>query len=270
MRVIDGAHRLRVALDRGDERIKVRFFDGPERDAFVLAVQVNTVHGLPLTKDDRSAAALKILTTHPHWSDRTVAVKVGLAHKTIGALRRRCLSGEQNQLDARIGRDGRMRPLDQVARRGLAEDFIKRNPDASLRTIARAVGISPETARSVRNELRSGSARAVEDEAGRDVGTSLRSPDEGLIVRQLRSDPAIRFTESGRALLRLLDAGAVDPGSWRQLVENVPVHWLSTLVELTRRRAEKWQGFSEWIACQAEKQDDVEASFSCSASERTS
>lgn len=40
MRVIDGAHRLKVARDRGDERIKVRFFDGSERDAFVLAVHV--------------------------------------------------------------------------------------------------------------------------------------------------------------------------------------------------------------------------------------
>ena len=141
----------RVALDRGDERIKVRFFDGAERDAFVLACRSTPCTACLSTKDDRIGGvedpddAPALVGSHGRGQGRARARRRRVATPR--------LSGEQNQLDARIGRDGRMRPLDQVARRGLAEDFIKRNPDASLRTIARAVGISPETARSVRNEL---------------------------------------------------------------------------------------------------------------------
>lgn len=269
MQIIDGAHRLRAVQIRGDTKIRVRFFEGSESDAFVLAVQANIMHGLPLSTDDRTAAAMRILTTHPHWSDRTVASKVGLAHKTIGVLRRRCLSGEQNQLDARVGRDGRVRPLDQAARRSRAEDFIKRNPEASLRTVASAAGISPETARSVRNQIRHNGSPQVfhekevryQSQAGsRKTRHTAASEvfDQRRIVRQLSNDPAIRFTESGRALLRILDANTVDPDSWQKLVKNVPEHWLSTLAKLARQHAETWRGFSEWITSLAQRQGDVE------------
>src|SRR5687768_2708992 len=41
MRVIDGMHRLRAARLRGQHEIDVRFFDGSEEDAFVIAVAAN-------------------------------------------------------------------------------------------------------------------------------------------------------------------------------------------------------------------------------------
>ncbi|MEU8378582.1 ParB/RepB/Spo0J family partition protein, partial [Streptosporangium sp. NPDC048865] len=54
MRVVDGMHRLRVAMLREDREIRVRFFDGDERDAFVIAVRENIAHGLPLSAADRA------------------------------------------------------------------------------------------------------------------------------------------------------------------------------------------------------------------------
>ena len=50
MRVIDGMHRLRAAQLRGEKQIAVRFFEGSDDLAFVLAVHANTAHGLPLTE----------------------------------------------------------------------------------------------------------------------------------------------------------------------------------------------------------------------------
>jgi hypothetical protein len=87
MRVIDGMHRLRAAELRGEDEIEVRFFDGDEASSFVLAVQANITHGLPLSLADRKAAAVHIMTLYPQWSDRMVASAAGLAAKTVAASR---------------------------------------------------------------------------------------------------------------------------------------------------------------------------------------
>ncbi|MER6222661.1 ParB/RepB/Spo0J family partition protein, partial [Streptomyces sp900105755] len=88
MRVIDGMHRLSAMALRGHREMAVRFFDGSEADAYVLSVQLNVRHGLPLTRAERRLAASRILLSHPHWSDRAIAERTGLSDKTVGKLRR--------------------------------------------------------------------------------------------------------------------------------------------------------------------------------------
>lgn len=110
MRVIDGAHRLRAAELTGREVIAVEFFDGDEDEAFVRAVQANVRHGLPLTLADRTAAATRIVRTHPDWSDRRIAGLAGLSPKTVGAVRARSTE-EIPQSAVRVGRDGKARHL---------------------------------------------------------------------------------------------------------------------------------------------------------------
>ncbi|MEV0414683.1 ParB/RepB/Spo0J family partition protein [Streptomyces sp. NPDC050448] len=110
MRVIDGMHRLRAVRLRGDDTIDVEFFEGGEVEAFTLAVWLNITHGLPLSKADRTAAAKRILRARPYWSDRRIAANAGLAAGTVASIRRRS-TGQNEQLNARVGRDGRVRPL---------------------------------------------------------------------------------------------------------------------------------------------------------------
>ncbi|MEU0118075.1 ParB N-terminal domain-containing protein [Streptomyces bobili] len=155
MRVVDGTHRLRAAVERGEEVIQVRFFEGSERDAFLVAVRENTAHGLPLSMRDRLAAAGRILKTHPHWSDRAIAELAGLSPKTMGELRRAVLDAGA-QPTARLGRDGRLRPVDSSAGRLLAARLVREMPDASLRDISARAGISPGTVRDVRARLSRG------------------------------------------------------------------------------------------------------------------
>jgi hypothetical protein len=88
MRVIDGMHRLHATL-RGHDTIDVRFFDGCERDVFVLAVELNSRHGLPLSPADRATAAARVLSSHPHWSDRVITSLTGLSAKTVASIRQR-------------------------------------------------------------------------------------------------------------------------------------------------------------------------------------
>ena len=111
MRVIDGMHRLMAASLQGRETIDVMFFDGSEADVFLRAVQENIAHGLPLSQADRRAAAERIIASHPHMSDRAIGHSAGLAAKTVAAIRKSS-SEEIPQSNARVGRDGRVRPLD--------------------------------------------------------------------------------------------------------------------------------------------------------------
>ncbi|MFC7843754.1 transcriptional regulator, partial [Streptomyces sp. NPDC057382] len=89
MTVIDGVHRLRAVERSGATHISAVLFNGDERQAFLLAVKLNSNHGLPLSLADRKAAALHLLADFPEWSNRRLAGVVGLSDKTVAALRQR-------------------------------------------------------------------------------------------------------------------------------------------------------------------------------------
>jgi ParB-like chromosome segregation protein Spo0J len=154
MRVIDGMHRLRAAALRGEIDIPVRFFEGPEEEAYVLSVAENTRHGRPLSGAERAAAALHILRSHPQWSNRAVSAVAGISPKTVAALRSN--DGTIPESGTRLGRDGRIRPLDASSGRLRAGELIAANPNASLRQVAKASGVSTGTVRDVRDRLRRG------------------------------------------------------------------------------------------------------------------
>ncbi|MFJ8013299.1 streptomycin biosynthesis protein [Streptomyces sp. NPDC096339] len=267
MRVIDGFHRLRVARLQGEQKIAVRFFDGDEAEAFVLAVKLNVTHGLPLALADRKRAAERIIASHPQWSDRKVASVTGISPGTVGGIRRKTVL-EPGPQDRRIGQDGRFRPLDGSAGRILAGELLAENPDLSLRQVARAAGISPETARDVRNRMRNGEdllprQRRQQREAGAAgtmgrrkeygaLGLAQPSPrppsafaaDRAALVKRLKADPALRFTETGRNLLRLLTLHALRKEEWEAIINSVPPHCSDIVVDLARQFADLWADFA--------------------------
>ncbi len=263
MRIIDGMHRLRAAALRGEDEIEVRFFDGTEADAFVLAVEANITHGLSLSLADRKAAALRIIRSHPHWSDRVIASATGLSHKTVSAMRRRP-SGEIPQMDARVGRDGRVRPLNAANGRARAGELMVKHPNASLRQIAREAGISVETARKVRKGLDHGEdpaprlRRPVRHRGELQTGSASRdhcepaapAPERDLssITRRLRGDPSVRLSETGRTLLKLLVVHTMDEKEWERLVEGVPRHRVEMVADAAYRCASAWQRFGDRLA----------------------
>ncbi len=132
MRVIDGMHRLMAASMQGRETIDVIFFSGSEADVFLRAVQENVAHGLPLSRADRSAAVARIIASHPHMSDRAIAHSVGLAAKTVAAIRKSSGTDVPGP-NARVGLDGKVRPLDSGGGRRRAAELLTEQPDASLR-----------------------------------------------------------------------------------------------------------------------------------------
>lgn len=255
MRVIDGMHRVQAAMLCGNRDIHALFFDGNEADAFVLAVESNVAHGLPLSLSDRVAAAERIIGTHPQWSDRAIASTTGLSAKTVSAARRR-ITVENAQSNIRIGRDGRKRPLDNTEGRRIASDLIARDPGMSLRKIASAAGISLGTARSIRERLRRNDNPVSTRQHGvmqNRVNVNLRhrkivtEKSTGYFmstVVRLSKDPALRFTEQGRALLRLLTVCDVNAVKLAELAESIPEHCIDLVAGAASDCANKWQKFA--------------------------
>ncbi|MFC9653698.1 streptomycin biosynthesis protein [Streptomyces sp. NPDC056937] len=265
MRVVDGLHRLRAAELRKQEFITARMFEGDEAETFVLAVQANLAGALPLSVADRKAATARIVASHPQWSDRLIASVTGLSAKTVAEVRRKQPAATTRRPDSRIGRDGRVRPVDAGEKRRLASELITRNPELSLRQIAKAVGISPETARSVRNrvlrdedppEREPGDAgrtagqppRSGPDDAHTRTGSGQEPQDRAAVIQRLRTDPSLRYSESGRTLLRLMEAHTLSGETWATLANCVPAHRRHAVAGAAMEYARGWRALAEQLA----------------------
>jgi ParB-like chromosome segregation protein Spo0J len=263
MRVIDGMHRLLAARCLGRTHVAVEYFDGDDDAAFVRGVTENISHGLSLSLADRKAAAVRIMTCYPSWSDRRVGRAAGLAGKTVAALRRHQADGPPPR---RVGQDGRLRPVDGGAGRQLAGELLAANPDASLRQVARIAGIATATVRDARERLlRGDSPMTVTQLRSREVREAVQRPepaqrgqrrpsrrdndivDPRPILRGLRRDPSLRYTDSGRALLRWLDRYLLDGEFSTGLLEAVPPHCLPIIARLARHCAAEWNELAEQL-----------------------
>lgn len=254
-RVIDGVHRVRAAQLRGESLIKARYFDGEEVDAFVLAVRENSAHGLPLSNTDRRSAASRILGTHPHWSDRAIATSTGLSTRTVAALRNQ-QGNSMTQSATRLGRDGKLRPLDCAEGRRRAGELLTASPDASLRQVARATGLSPTTVRDVKDRLSRGEdpVPGAPLTQGQQRSRQPRQPsalDPLVVLRRLNSDPALRSNEMGRVLLRTLSMQVIDAQLRQRLVENIPAHCIDSIVWLASECATSWTNFAAMLTTDA-------------------
>ncbi len=274
MQVIDGMHRLEAARKKGMERILAVFFDGSDADALVLSISENVRHGLPLSLADRKAAARRVLAVRPDLSDRAVAATTGLAAKTVKEIRVRS-TAENPQLNARVGRDGRVRVKDAEQRDRIAA-IIAQRPNASLREIAREARASPSTVLKVRNELGGGRAstdQEASDErkeqdatisapvdpgsASRDLGGRVPAavglePDieAHAILEKLRRDPAVRMSDSGRGFVRWLERQVVVPSGLPVEMSWLPRYHVAHLAALARGCAEAWNALADLLESQ--------------------
>jgi AraC-like DNA-binding protein len=253
MRVVDGMHRLRAAILRGQHSIEARFVAGELRDLFVIAVKLNSRNGLPLSLRERTAAAQRMIKSHPHWSDRAIAHVTGLSAGTIAATRRRS-TGQNLQLNSRLGRDGKVRRLTTVDGRLLTGRLMLERPEASIREIAREAGVSVGTAHDVRRRLQRGEdpAPSRQSRAG-PLPAEPPSPEPAGLPLALTRDPSLRFSENGRMILRLMGIHSITSATWNRLSGAVPAHCAEAVADIARKCAAAWQQFAE----QVEKRNSV-------------
>jgi transposase-like protein len=266
---------------QGRDTIDVIFFHGPAEDVFLRAVEQNVTHGLPLSLADRKAAALRIVMSHPHLSNGAIAQATGLATKTVEAVRKG--SADRPETSAkRVGRDGKLRPLDSSDARRKAAELLTEQPRLSVRDVARAVGMSPATVLDVRRRLSQGEspipqgaaadtqavtaaapARAFDNadgtydsaldkapaaKSGQETTPGARGPEAGnpaATVEKLLRDPSFRGNEHGKAILRLLHVNAIAAGRLQATAEGVPPHCVLAVLWLARQYSKMWACFAQ-------------------------
>lgn len=280
MRVIDGVHRLRAAMLNGLTEVTVQSFDGSEADAFVLAVELNIRHGLPLTLRERKTAAQRIIASHPNWSDRAIAERTGLSAKTVGKIRRQTRD-EIPDLGSRVGRDGRARPISCIEGRRRAAALIMADPEISLRELSRKTGVSVGTIRNVRKRLdcgqdpipdrlrdaESGTARLAPPHArmvpvrgkasapaqqGKASGSRGEQQETASVVQKLLRDPSLRATDSGRRLLRMLVSTELERSELEEIAKAVPAHCVPLIRAVALKRSEDWNQLASMVSQEPE------------------
>lgn len=269
MRVIDGMHRLRAANLRKQLVVDVRYFDGSADEAFVLSVFTNVSHGMPLSLKDRKAAAGRILDRYPAWSDRLVAHAAGLSHTTVAGIRRRA-GGRNGQLNGRLGRDGKTHPLTNIEGRRAAAKLIEADGSASLREVARQAGVSTGTVRDVRARLAKGDEPVPQMSSRSNVDGKRPSgivrkraeqePSSNEALELLRADPALRFSEHGRTLVRLLTMTTANASACFALTASAPAYCRPTIAIIASAIASAWTDLAASISAQASNEfgDDAE------------
>jgi hypothetical protein len=252
--VLDGAHRLAAARRLGLAAIPAVRFYGNRQDAYVEAVRRNVAHGLPLTLKERTTAAERVLTASPEWSDRRVALICGLSAKTVARVRREAAGrGDIARSDIRIGRDGRIRPVESHGVRDRIVSALAEQPNSSLRTIAAQVGASPETVRIVRRDLQApGPAEAA---ALVPSPPAPSTPEPLLRILSLVAEPVAERTDWRRDTA--LSSGPCSEGflgwfqsndvgdEWSAHVDAVPLSRVYEIADEARRRARVWQEFAD-------------------------
>jgi DNA-binding NarL/FixJ family response regulator len=256
MSIIDGMHRVRAAERKGLAEVEVTYFDGDDDEAFILAVELNIAHGLPLSLSDRKAAAARVLAADSGLSDRWIAAKTGISDKTVASIRKRS-GADYPHSNARRGRDGRIYPTTGREVRQRIVQLLSERPGASLREIALAVGASPSTVSEVRKRLPTveGGEQKLElarmpagpqaapgptAPPGAPNGLAAEGENREAVLARLRSDPSVRSREAGRKLLRWLSSYTISKRDIPEVAAAVPPHRADLVASLARDVAETW------------------------------
>jgi hypothetical protein len=120
-----------------------------------------------------------------------------------------------------------------------------------LRSVARLVGASPQTVRSVAREVRDTDAAETTQVRERVAPVELAAFARVAAARRARAeiafghDPAFRSHEHAEQFATLFDATAVDRDRLLVHVECIPLSRIYEVADEARRRAESWREFAE-------------------------
>jgi ParB-like chromosome segregation protein Spo0J len=232
MRVIDGVHRVHAALSVGRAAIRAVIFEGGEAEAQIEAVRSNVAHGKPLSLAERETAALNILELVPEWSDRRIALVTGLSPKTVARLRSRA-TADSAQSRVRLGRDGRLRPVDPSEARRRVADALRSDPGASNRAIAALTGASQATVRDVRERLSRGVSEVA---AGPPAAPTSPVPTETAAAALPDGVP--------EEFSAWFDEHHIEDDEWQQFVATIPLSRVYEVADACRRHSVSWRAFA--------------------------
>src|SRR5262249_4156973 len=158
----------------------------------------------------------------------------GLAPATVAGIRREvCPTAQNDQLNKRVGRDGRVRPSVPAAQRSRIEALDRKRPDSSLREVAAATGSSPETGPTGR-QSRSASAEATTTDGCPSLTpvTEDARPEGPELDHR---DQAFDSLPSGILFVDWFAANGVDE-AWREWLHTIPLSRIYEIADECRKR----------------------------------
>ena len=155
--IIDGEHRVAAARRLGVSEVPaivlpVGSVAGAE---LVLAIEANTSHGLPLSREERRAAVAAVLEVRPAMSDREIARVCGVGRGLVATIRAAtsCSGGSDGHLNGRIGGDGKRYGTAPSDWRAHLEALVRVDPTMSVRALALRTGASVGAVQTLRRKV---------------------------------------------------------------------------------------------------------------------
>lgn len=155
--IIDGEHRVAAARQLGVSEVpaivvRVGSVEGAE---LLLAIEANTSHGLPLSREERRTAAAAVLAVRPEMSDREIARVCGVGRGLVATIRAAtsCSGGSNGHLNGRIGGDGKRYGTLPHGWREHLEALVRCDPEMTVRTLAERTGASVGAVQTRRRDL---------------------------------------------------------------------------------------------------------------------
>ncbi|WP_107439684.1 ParB N-terminal domain-containing protein [Streptomyces rimosus] len=202
LRVLDGMHRVKAAMLRGDDTIPVQYFEGSDAESFVQSVQANVAHGLPRRPVDGAPGrkkAVDIMRERPEAPLRAVAQEAGVSLGTAHNIR------------------------------------------AKLRSEAKADVDGPGQERKDTSRKKGASAPPGEATAGAAPRSAEAQQAQRQLLSSLRQDPSVRMTEKGRLLLQWLGILTLDAEGRQQFADSMPAHRLLSVAQLAQDCSATWR-----------------------------
>ena len=206
----------------------------------------------PRSQRERQLAVRALLAQHPDWADRRIGILCGVSPRTVGRVRaqaaRAAACDPATAPEVRIGLDGRARPIDPAAQRDRIVAALEERPEASLRDIARLVGVSHETVRSVRSALaekcRLPEPRPVDFAAWR--AAHDRAP-------HWAPDHSFSSHDDAAAAAQFLERSDVSERDLERYAVAVPLSRIYEVSDEARRRAAFWTQLAERVEARAQR-----------------
>jgi hypothetical protein len=219
----------------------------------------------PVTPGEGRRRAAEYITAHPEASLREVARETDVSLGTVHDVRERLRRGEESVPDRPVNPIGHVRPAPAGPHPAGPAGPSPAGPAGPAP--AGQAPVRPAPGRPVPSSGRPAPDRAAPDRAAPDRGASpIRTihPAGGAGARgvprlawpalsgKLAGDPALRYTEGGRAFLRWMSMHSMQADEWREFIDAIPQHWLEEVGRMAVSMSEEWRQFAERLGSKLE------------------
>ncbi|MFF5019617.1 ParB N-terminal domain-containing protein [Streptomyces sp. NPDC001165] len=198
----------------------------------------------PVGPGEGRRRAAEYIAAHPDAPLRQVAretdVSLGTVHDVSARLRR----GESPECSGRRTADAAPQPLRSV--HPVPSIQLAGEPSRPAPTVPGGA----DSGGAARVPLR---VAPVVNSAPQRRNRTEEIPAWTTVAAKMATDPAIRYTASGREFLRWMQLHATEPDDgWRELIDAVPAHWLGVIAPIAERIGMEWSLLAERLKTKQE------------------